>query len=165
MDLWGKKSASELVDDAEAPGKGDPIQDMILKMVAKNPAIAEAFSGIQGMLQQFTDTATRIEQQNQQILYLLMRTNAAVLNSLPGLPTGEGRGVIADGTRCVYCGSTGECHPDCPSHTDPAFSGAGPVPGPGDIIAGKPSGGDGGGGDGNLDSNGNAVRTTDNAGA
>lgn len=147
MKLWGDK-AEPVEPDAEPQERADPMQAMILGMVAKNPALQQAFGGIQSMLQGFVDTANRIEVQNTQILEG-QQTILALLGATPkAKPNITGQGVINDGTRCIYCDSRGDHLPDCPGLSDDAFTRPGPELGPLVIADSRDSTGGGGRDDG-----------------
>lgn len=154
--LWGGSDDPAPEVQPQPDAKADPMQNMILGMIAKNPMLASAFTDIQKVMQQYLDTVARIEEKQDRILSLLMGMNRDVSAAAPPTPFGEPRGVIADGVRCPWCGSAGECAPNCPSHGDAAGSGA----------AGTDNGGgDGGGGVGNLNSGGDTVPAASGTGA
>lgn len=112
MGLWDKKPDDpEAVQESQQPGG---IEGMILNMVAKNPAMQKAFEGLQNLIQGYVEKQTAMDGKLDQIIAGQARLQAAFLNTLPGLPSGEARGVINDGVRCVSCGSDGDCHDDCP---------------------------------------------------
>lgn len=113
MGLWDSKEPinGEILEPAS---KSNPIEAMVLKMVAGNPAIQKAFEGLQGLIQSYVDRQKSMDEKLDLILQQNAQIRAAFLNTLPGLPSGEARGVISDGVRCVQCGSDGDCHDDCP---------------------------------------------------
>lgn len=109
MDLWGKKETpveGELLDGAQKP---DMMQSMIMSMVAKNPALQEAFQGVMNMLQTYDNRMKHIEETQQEILTLLRGSRVSQNNV-------TGSGVIADGMHCALCGSHGECLEACPNN-------------------------------------------------
>ena len=122
MSIWDKKEPGTEVQ--QAPTKDGGLEGMILGMVAKNPALAKAFEGLQNLIQRHVDQQTEIIKKLDLVLAQQSQVLHGVLDNAPGLPTGEARGVIGDGVRCPQCGASGDCLPDCPL-------GGGPINGTG----------------------------------
>lgn len=118
MGMWGSDDGSVEVPEVMGPSS-NPIEKMVMRMIATNPALGKAMEGVQTMLQKFADQGDRIEAQNARIIEQndLILARLAVLNR-PQSPLDKisGEGVISDGEKCPNCGSTQEC--DCYASTD-----------------------------------------------
>lgn len=116
MNLWGSKT--EEPEQTPGPIDGEvldagaglgPFGGMIMKMIANNPALANAFTSLETMARGYHERMERMEQKQDEILTLLRGSKV----SAPNL---TGSGIIADGIHCALCGSAGECLEACPNN-------------------------------------------------